>query len=410
MRTASRIPRAWLVALTLALTITLPGAAAGADGPPIGSLFRCDRPVSPPRCTSVADTPRHHVALDPSLTDGLAEALRATMATDYGRTDLVMIEQDHVNGLTDVIAYAGDFGENGAAGWVYCPTDAPQGINPWGDRWCRHQELTFNLNPRYAVFFADAGSRDYVACHEMGHTVGLRHWGNPPESEGPIAATCMNADTPDGPTDLSADDVARIDAYTYVRQPSTRHRFLAGEDQRRPSGAFAAGGGLQALEVERASTIAGLSASADAVVVAHVVAVSPGRTFDRLAYGAVTLRVEELVAGVAGGEITLEVPLFDGAAGLARLANAGPLRGIYFLRSKATSAVRAGATAAVVGREAAFHRLMTFGSVVLDEGGQAAVDAGLRGIDRLDGRPFSAALAAVRTAAARERACAPVVS
>ncbi|HYM53612.1 MAG TPA: hypothetical protein VEW45_09125, partial [Candidatus Dormibacteraeota bacterium] len=73
--------------------------------------------------------------------------------------------------------------------------------------------LHFNLNPQYAVFFADDASRDHLACHEMGHTMGFRHWGNPPQSEGPVAETCMNADTPNGPLDLHAYDREHIAAY-----------------------------------------------------------------------------------------------------------------------------------------------------------------------------------------------------
>lgn len=109
--------------LTLALSLIAPFAgdvAGDHGGRPIGSLFACDRPVTPPRCTSVADDRRHFVFFDETR--------------------------------------------------VYCPRDAPQGINTSGDRWCRQQELHLNLNARYAVFFADDPSRDHVTCHELGAT------------------------------------------------------------------------------------------------------------------------------------------------------------------------------------------------------------------------------------------------
>jgi hypothetical protein len=79
--------------------------------------------------------------------------------------------------------------------------------------------MHFNLNSRYAAYFADRASRDYMACHEMGHTLGLRHWGNPPRSDGPMAATCMNPDNPDGPTMLHSVDRQHINRYYTIPEP-----------------------------------------------------------------------------------------------------------------------------------------------------------------------------------------------
>jgi hypothetical protein len=196
-------------------------------GRAIGSSQTCDRPVTPPRCVSVADNRWHYVYVDPSVPEDLAASVREAMADVYDPTALVLIEQSRVTALTDVIVYAADYGENGAAGWVYCPPDAPQGINAQGDRWCRNQELYYNLNPRYGAFFGDDASRDHLACHEMGHTLGLRHWGNPPDSEGPPAATCMNADTPNGPLDLHDFDRDHIAAY--YRPPAIGRQLCLSE-------------------------------------------------------------------------------------------------------------------------------------------------------------------------------------
>ena len=208
-RLAALIP----VAAFALLALPLSAATAVEGGRPIGSGFSCDRPVNPPRCLSVGDDARHFVYIDPSVPRDLADSVRQAMATAYGPTALVVREEPAIRNRTDVIVFAADYGENGAAGWTYCPPDAPQGINANGHRWCRHQELHFNLNARYAAFFADDASRDHIACHEFGHTLGLRHWGNPPQSQGPEAATCLNANTPDGPTDLHEFDRAQIDAY-----------------------------------------------------------------------------------------------------------------------------------------------------------------------------------------------------
>jgi hypothetical protein len=209
MRAASSV----LLVLTM---ISVEPAAVSAEhhgNPGIGSFLDCSRLLVPPRCTSVDSNSIHYVYIDPSVPGRIAWALRRTMREDYGPTNLVLHEQSRITRSTDVIVTAADYGQNGAAGWVWCPTGAPQGINEQGDRWCRHQQLHFNLNPRYAVFFADRASRDYMACHELGHTIGLHHWGNPPISAGPEAATCMQADIPNGPRNLHRWDIEDINAY-----------------------------------------------------------------------------------------------------------------------------------------------------------------------------------------------------
>jgi hypothetical protein len=217
----SRLGRAsaLLLALLLAFSLSASVLAEDVPGPQIGSFLPCDRPVDPPRCVSVGNDIRHYVYIDQSVPAGLAAAIRRTMAQDYEPTHLRMRIQSRITPATDVIVYAADYGENGAAGWVFCPADAPRGVNERGDRWCQGQELHFNLNARYAAYFADRASRDYMACHELGHTVGLRHWGNPPLTDGPAAATCMTPDNPDGPADLDRYDLRRLNEYYAPLQP-----------------------------------------------------------------------------------------------------------------------------------------------------------------------------------------------
>ena len=399
--TIRKLPLAALVAVLLLLP-TVSDVVADHGGRPITAQFNCDRPVTPPRCTSVGDNPRHLVFFHETLSDELAASLRRTLAEDYGPTKLVVIEQARLTRMTDVIAFSGDYGENGAAGWVYCPAGAPQGTNPSGDRWCRQQELHLNLNARYGGYFDDDASRDYVTCHEMGHTVGLRHWGNPPQTSGTdVGATCMNANTPNGPTGLHQYDVDHINAYHYRRGPWPGHRILmaptdAGRIELHPWA-----GRLDATEVEAPSSLGGLVDSSDAVVRGRIVAVEPGRSFGGLHYAAAALEVGELLAGTAPGAapLLLEIPLFDGPESIDDLPNWG--EAVFFLRNKATSAREAGLSARRQAEEAAFHRLMSFSSLVVDDGGIALTDADAPLLAPLSGMAFEEAVAAIRKLSSR---------
>jgi len=399
--------------VSILLLVWIAGVAIGHHGGrPIGSLFNCDRPgVFPPRCTSVADDLDHTVFFDSTLTGGLADAMRDTLAEDYDPTDLNASEVTELTSDTDVIAYSQDYGDLGAAAWVYCPTDAPQSRNADGDRWCRGQELHFNLNARYAIFFADDASLDHVACHEMGHTVGLRHWGNPPQSDGPPGATCMNANTPNGPTELHQFDIDHINAYHYVAPPPSRRLQLV----RAPAGPIGLLGQdprLEGLQVESYDSLGEMAREADAVVRGTVIAVQPGRTFGDpagapLHYAAATIRVTDVLVGALrdddAAELTLEVPLFDGPASLGEVeASLAGGEGVFFLRNKAESARRAGLSPSEQQMDAGYYRLVVFGAVIGNDAGVAGAGADEGGVlSALDGMPFVSAVRQIRDAAAR---------
>jgi hypothetical protein len=390
--------RGVLVALVagLALVGQTPASVQGDHGGrDIGSLFACDRPVLPPRCLSVGNDHRHYVHLDDGMPDELAAALRDAIATDYdARTNLTVVAQPRIDARTDVIAYANDYGDNGAAGWVYCPPEAPQGESPQGDRWCQRQELYLNLNARFGAYFADDGSRAHVACHELGHTLGLRHWGNPPDTAGPAAATCMNGDSPDGPTDLHQIDIDHINAY-YARPKAQPRRDPYDFVVERPAHADEALSAwsqtlVAASEVEHYGSLDEMAAAADAVVVGRITAIRAGRLFgvpgrSSLQYAAATVRIDQLLAAspatplAAGTELTLEIPLYAGAGSLPQLRDAlAATEGLFFLRRKTDAPDEAGV-----------YRLVTMRGLVLDDGGRAVTLPGEDDfIAALDGLSF----------------------
>ena len=202
----SRNLRVATVAAALSILLQPVGAArADHGGIPFGSTACIDPAGKVPRnCVSVADSVAHYIYVSPLVTGDLRTALLNTMSQDYNPTDLTILTQTTINTHTDVEAYAADYNDNGVAGWVVCPLDAPQGINAKGDRWCKRQGLRFNLDPLFALYFSGIGSKNHITCHELGHTVGLQHWGG---------TTCMTVNTPDGAQNLHSTDIGHINAY-----------------------------------------------------------------------------------------------------------------------------------------------------------------------------------------------------
>lgn len=91
----------------------------------------------------------------------------------------------------DVRVSDDDFSDIGVYGWVNCPADAIEsGSNP--NRTCYKQTLKYNLYAPYASDWDTLFGGHNMACHELGHTVGLRH---EPESG---STSCMQThETPD---------------------------------------------------------------------------------------------------------------------------------------------------------------------------------------------------------------------
>lgn len=87
----------------------------------------------------------------------------------------------------------------GPVGWwaaTYCAGSATYGgTDP--NRWCRPQILTYNTS--YSVGVAQPY---YLACHELGHTVGLRHTSN----------SCMESGDTTGLDTVTGHEIGHINA------------------------------------------------------------------------------------------------------------------------------------------------------------------------------------------------------
>ena len=87
----------------------------------------------------------------------------------------------------------------GPVGWwaaTYCSGSATYGGSD-PNRWCRPQILTYNTS--YSVGVAQPL---YLACHELGHTVGLRH----------TTSSCMESGDLTGLETVSSHEIGHINA------------------------------------------------------------------------------------------------------------------------------------------------------------------------------------------------------
>lgn len=154
---------------------------------------------TPTRGVSLANNEWHYV-YDAFMDSTLRTSLRWARDNVYGATDL-----DTFTGtwdVHDVYATSGDYGNNNFFGWVECPAGATtSGSDP--NRTCYGQILW--LNEYYAYAFDTENERRFQACHELGHTVGLRH----PTSS---YTTCMNTGNL-STTSLGAHDISHINSH-----------------------------------------------------------------------------------------------------------------------------------------------------------------------------------------------------
>jgi hypothetical protein len=120
----------------------------------------------------VANNSLHLVYFVIPATNVMKAATLDRMSVVYDPTDLQVLE-DTCSSCADVWIFAGNYGDT--AWWAYgaCASVATYGgTDP--ARWCRPQDVFYNTS-HVSDWDGTLTGRKAVACHEMGHTVGLRH-------------------------------------------------------------------------------------------------------------------------------------------------------------------------------------------------------------------------------------------
>lgn len=181
--------RAGRLVVAIALSVALlaphlaPPASAHHDGTQyFGSSYAhiCDRT---PASQCVADDRTHYYSFDPGLIDIRRTATTRALNT-YG-----------VNSVINVVAQPGDVyvlqqtrTDVNAFAWTQCAptpnTVVYGGSDAAHTRWCRPQWIYWNTRSDAVSKVNTFARYNYIGCHEVGHTLGLRHRGTSP-------STCM---------------------------------------------------------------------------------------------------------------------------------------------------------------------------------------------------------------------------
>lgn len=153
-------------------------------------------------CVSLANNRTHavrYVSLGDQWT-GIDAATTWSLANHYNPTDLVAYVTT-TDSVPDVWVYDAFYGNNGIFAWVDCPADN-SGTGGSGQlQWCRGQKLRYNASLE-GQYTSGLTARRALACHELGHTVGLRH----NTHSGSAGDSCMRTTLP-LPNHLSSHEI-----------------------------------------------------------------------------------------------------------------------------------------------------------------------------------------------------------
>lgn len=157
------------VLVLLATILAPPGVVVLASN--YGVYAACD---STPASQCIADNGTHRLwyAIAPTarIRTQTTAALHEVYGVPYSYINTSVVT---TSGTEDVRVYEGGNFSSSYWAWTYCPSYASKGgSGRWV--WCRPQVLFYNNGAHPTRF--DSDDKVYgIACHELGHTLGLRH-------------------------------------------------------------------------------------------------------------------------------------------------------------------------------------------------------------------------------------------
>lgn len=192
---AGRVATVFLCTLMIAATQL--GMAPSAHASNFGSTPCGGSPVN---CVSLTDNRDLHWCEEGTLGNQIPGIYTSTVESMEDYRGSTVLDPRHLCPITssrDVVVTDASYGNNGLFAWVRCRAGSgTSGQHP--NRICDSQKLRYNGWSGYEYAYDTYSKRLSRACHEIGHTVGLRHTSN--------ENSCMAPYSPDRSTLTSLHD------------------------------------------------------------------------------------------------------------------------------------------------------------------------------------------------------------